>query len=102
VTLTDPNGNPLPWEDSDGTFSCGLCGDANCSGSPLDAVDALFILQHVVGLRGCSDQCPPPAGTLYCAAANVNGDAGIDAVDALFVLQCVVGLRECDFQCSGP
>jgi len=64
-------------------------------------VDALFVLQHVVGMRSCSDQCPPPAGTLYCAAANVNGDAVIDAVDALFVLQCVVGLRSCEFQCGG-
>jgi hypothetical protein len=105
VTLADPNGNPLPWQDNDGMFLCGLCGDVDCGGSPLDAVDALFILQHVVGQRECSDQCPemtsPPAVTLACAAADVNGDTLIDAVDALFVLQCVVGLRGCDFQCSG-
>jgi hypothetical protein len=106
VTLTDPDGNSLPRQDDDGAFLCGLCGDVDCGGSPLDAVDALFVLQHVVGLRECSDLCPalvsPPANTLACAAADVNGDSAVDAVDALFVLQCVVGLRSCDFQCSGP
>lgn len=79
----------------------GPCGDVDC-GSAIDAVDALFILQDVVGLRTCSDQYPPSEGTLYCGAADVNGDTVVDAVDALFVLQCVVGLRTCSFQCSVP
>jgi hypothetical protein len=103
VTLADPNGNSLPQQDDDGAFLCGLCGDVDCGGD-IDAVDALFILQYVVGLRGSTDQCPlptPPPETLFLPGANVNGDTGVDAIDALFVLQCVVGLRSCDFQCSG-
>jgi len=69
-----------------------ICGDVNCD-STVDAVDALFVLQYVVGLRQSSDQCPPPPGTLYLRAANVNCDGTVDAVDALFILQYVVGIR---------
>ena len=58
-----------------------------------DAVDALFILQHVVGMRDGSDQCPPPPGAIYLPAADADCDGDVDAVDALFVLQHVVGLR---------
>jgi len=58
-----------------------------------DAVDALFILQYVVGMRDGSDQCPPPPGTIYLPGADADCDGGVDAVDALFVLQHVVGLR---------
>jgi len=56
-------------------------------------VDALFILQYVVGLRLPSDHCPPSEGHLYLPAGDVNCDDIVDAVDALFVLQHVVGLR---------
>jgi ABC-type branched-subunit amino acid transport system substrate-binding protein len=59
----------------------------------VDAVDALFILQYVVGLRSPSDQCPPPEGHLYLPAGDVDCDDDVDAVDALFILQHVVGLR---------
>jgi len=69
-----------------------ICGDVNCD-STVDAVDALFVLQYVVGLRQSSDQCPPPPGTLYLRAGNVNCDGTVDAVDALFILQYVVGIR---------
>jgi uncharacterized repeat protein (TIGR01451 family) len=91
-TLADPDGNDLPWADDDGEFCCGGCGDVNCD-SLVDAVDALFVLQYVVGLRQSSDQCPPPLGPLYLQAANVNCDGQVDAVDALFILQYVVGIR---------
>jgi hypothetical protein len=59
----------------------------------VDAVDALFILQYVVGMRNGSEQCPPPPGTIYLPGADANCDGDVDAVDALFVLQHVVGLR---------
>jgi len=59
----------------------------------VDAVDALFILQYVVGMRDGSDQCPPPPGSIYLPAADADCDGDVDAVDALFVLQHVVGLR---------
>jgi len=79
---------------------CGaaLNGDTQCD-SDVDAVDCLYILQNVVGQRACSDQCPPPAGTLYCPAADTQCDKDIDAVDALFCLQYVVGMRP-SLQCS--
>jgi len=58
-----------------------------------DAVDALFILQYVVGMRNGSDQCPPPTGNIHLQSADADCDGDVDAVDALFVLQHVVGLR---------
>jgi len=94
VTLTDPNGSPIPSVDQDGQFCCGgLCGDVNCDGA-VDSVDAMFILQYVVGLRSPSDQCPPPTGYLHLpSCVRVDCDADCDAVDALFILQLVVGIR---------
>jgi hypothetical protein len=58
-----------------------------------DAVDALFILQYVVGMRDGSDQCPPPPATVHLPSADADCDGDVDAVDALFVLQHVVGAR---------
>jgi hypothetical protein len=58
-----------------------------------DAVDALFILQYVVGMRAGSAQCPPPPGAIHLPSADADCDGDVDAVDALFVLQHVVGLR---------
>ncbi len=69
-----------------------LIGDVDCAGD-VDAVDALFILQNVAGLRGSSSDCPPPSGPIFDAAADADCDGDIDAVDALFVLQHVAGLR---------
>jgi len=68
------------------------CGDVDCD-EDVDAVDALFILQYVVGLRDGSDECPPPPGAMYLPACDVDCDYDCDAVDALFVLQHVVGIR---------
>jgi uncharacterized repeat protein (TIGR01451 family) len=68
------------------------CGDVQCDGD-VDAVDALFILQYVVGLRDGSNECPAPAGAMYLPACDVDCDYDCDAVDALFVLQYVVGIR---------
>ena len=80
------------------------CGDVDCSDGPVpvDAVDAMFIIQHEVGLRPCSDQCPPPEGTLYCPACDpVDCDTDCDVVDAMFVLQYVVGIRPKLCDCGG-
>jgi uncharacterized repeat protein (TIGR01451 family) len=74
------------------TVTVQACGDVNCDGD-VDAVDALFILQYVVGLRDGSNECPAPAGAMYLPACDVDCDYDCDAVDALFVLQYVVGIR---------
>jgi len=87
------------WGGLGGFFpATGALGDTQCD-NDVDAVDCLYILQNVVGMRACSDQCPPPAGTLYCPAADTQCDKDIDAVDALFCLQYVVGMR-LSLQCS--
>ncbi len=91
ATLTDPRGTPIPRGVQDGTVLLGLLGDVTCDGR-VDAVDALFVLQYVVGLRSASTTCPLAPGTLLLAAGAVNADRKVDAVDALFILQCVVGL----------
>ena len=69
-----------------------ICGDVDCDGD-VDAVDALFVLQYVVGMRLGGDQCPSPPGALYLPTADVNCDGIVDAVDAMFILQYVVGTR---------
>ena len=76
-------------------LSCGqaLVGDADGNGK-VDAVDAMFILQYVVGLRGGSEQCPPSPGQVCLPLSDADCDSDVDAVDALFVLQYVVGLRD--------
>lgn len=75
-------------------LQCGqaLMGDADGNGK-VDAVDAMFILQYVVGLRGGSEQCPPPLEEICLPLSDADCDGDVDAVDALFVLQYVVGLR---------
>ncbi len=73
-----------------------VIGDADCD-SDVDAVDGLFVLQHVAGLRGVSSQCPAQPITssspIFEAAADADCDSDVDAVDGLFVLQHVAGLR---------
>jgi hypothetical protein len=75
-------------------LDCGqaLVGDANGDGE-VDAVDAMFILQYVVGLRESSEQCPPSPGEICLPLSDADCDGDVDAVDALFVLQHVVGTR---------
>jgi hypothetical protein len=75
-------------------LDCGqtLVGDADGDGD-VDAVDAMFILQYVVGLRAGNDQCPAPLGEVCLPLSDADCDDDVDAVDALFVLQYVVGLR---------
>ena len=87
-TLADCEGDPIPYTvdpkwwvgDTDRDFD-------------RDAVDALFCLQYVVGLRGGSNECPMPPGEIYLPAADADCDLDVDAVDCLFILQNVVGFR---------
>jgi hypothetical protein len=104
VTFADPNGQPIiPVQPEHGRICVGCeCGDVNGSdgANPVDSVDCLFILQNVVGQKQCSTQCPPPAGTLNCPAANVDGQDGVTSIDALFCLQYVVGIRPPPLTCA--
>jgi hypothetical protein len=92
ATFADAQGYDIPHATEDGSIRVGLVGNVDCD-QDVDAVDALFILQYVVGLRSASNQCPLAAGTLYLPGADAQCDNDVDAVDALFVLQHVVGLR---------
>jgi hypothetical protein len=90
--VTDPGPGPNTASTDLTVDVISRLGDVNCDDT-LTAVDALFVLQYIVGLRAGSNQCPPPVDTLlYLPAANVNGDGKVSAVDALFILQCVVGI----------
>ena len=91
-TFADVEGIPIPNGTQDGSIRVGLVGNVDCD-QDVDAVDALFILQYLVGLRSANNQCPLAAGTLYLPGADAQCDDDVDAVDALFVLQHVVGLR---------
>jgi hypothetical protein len=100
VTFADTEGYDIPHATEGGSIRVGLVGNVDCD-QDVDAVDALFILQYVVGLRSVSNQCPLPSGTLYLPAADAQCDNDVDAVDALFVLQHVVGLRP-SLECQAP
>jgi hypothetical protein len=101
ATFADTQGYDIPHATEDGSIRVGLVGNVDCD-QDVDAVDALFILQYVVGLRSVTNQCPLPAGTLYLPAADAQCDNDVDAVDALFVLQHVVGLRPELCSVGGP
>ena len=94
-TFTDPDGQTIAATVIDDTVTltseAGGNGDVNCDGQ-VNSVDGMFIMQYDVGLRAASDQCPPPAGTLYLANCDVSDDGQCNAVDALFILQCDVGI----------
>jgi hypothetical protein len=75
-----------------------LFGDVSCD-QQVNSIDALFILQYGVALRGVSNACPLPQNTLLLSACDVNGDGNCSLVDALFVLQCNVGIANAF--CSG-
>jgi hypothetical protein len=101
ATFADTQGYDIPHATEDGSIRVGLVGNVDCD-QDVDAVDALFILQYVVGLRSVTNQCPLSAGTLYLPAADAQCDNDVDAVDALFVLQHVVGLRPELCSVGGP
>jgi len=65
----------------DGTMVLVAKGDVNGDGI-VNIVDALFISQYTVGLRG-----------INLTIGDVNGDGQVTIVDALFIAQYTVGLR---------
>ncbi|MFZ0545430.1 MAG: cohesin domain-containing protein [Candidatus Promineifilaceae bacterium] len=92
LTGQDTAGNsavmgPFPVE----VIAAGFPGDPSCDGSR-DVIDALYIMQREVGLRGDSNNCPPEPDTLYLPGCDVNGDNVCDVVDALYIMQCEVGI----------
>ena len=92
VTYTDPTGADLPTVTQNGSITIGpVTGDVDCD-TDIDAIDALFVLQYVSGLRTGGVGCPPAVGQLYLTAADVNASGGVNVVDALFLFQCVVGI----------
>lgn len=66
-------------------------GDVTCD-EVLNVIDALFVLQYDVALRGASTTCAPPTDALYIPACDTNADATCNVIDALFILQCDVGI----------
>jgi hypothetical protein len=85
------SGDPLVSA-TENVICLGPCGDANNDGA-VDAVDALFVLQYVVGVRSGDDACAPGSGVVCLRNSDVDCDGDEDAVDALFILQFVVYLR---------
>ena len=94
ATISNPSGADIqPYvATDDGSVTLGVeKGDVNCD-DQVNSVDALFVLQHDVGLRSVSQQCPPPQGSLYGPACDVNNDSQCNSVDALLIMQCDVGI----------
>ena len=87
-----PNGSTISVTDQDGSVTIGqTLGDVSCD-NQVTVVDALFILQYDVGIRGVDNSCPLADNTLLLANCDVNADNTCNSVDALFVLQCDVGI----------
>ena len=94
LTLVDPSEAPILFTTEPGEITCELpftLGDVNCD-DERNVIDALFVLQHDVGLRAASEECPPPSGALFLPACDVNDDSSCNVIDALFILQCDVGI----------
>lgn len=65
--------------------STGLLGDVNGDGK-INSTDAVWVLQHAVGLRTLTDA--------QKSLADVNKDGNINSTDAVWILQRSVGLRD--------
>ena len=65
--------------------SAGLLGDVNGDGK-INSTDAVWVLQHAVGLRTLTDA--------QKSLADVNKDGNINSTDAVWILQRSVGLRD--------
>lgn len=91
VTFVDVEANPISVSPQNGSviFPC-LAGDVDCSGV-VDPVDALFIIQHVEGVRSPTETMPPPQGFLYIPACDLNNDVQCTAADAQLILECEIG-----------
>ena len=89
--IIDPGGPAIPLR------VVALWGDVDCDGK-VDAVDALKVLRHVVGLDVSQQEpCADIGSTVSVDGTprlwgDVDGDGDVDAVDALKLLLHVVGL----------
>jgi primary-amine oxidase len=92
---------PRDWMDANPAADVTTCavGDVTCD-TQTDAADALFMLQHDVGLRTTSDQLPLPDGALYGYSCDVSGEGSCNVIDALLTLQCSVELA--NMFCPAP
>lgn len=94
TTYADKDGVPLPVQAQNGQVNIVEVshGDVSCD-SAIDVIDALFVLQYDVALRGSADQCPLPQDTMFLPACDVDADSSCNVVDALFVLQCSTSIE---------
>jgi hypothetical protein len=91
ITLASPDGTAIPVNVTPGTWKAGVAGDVSCD-NKRDAVDALYTLQHSVGLRQAAHACPlSVTSTLNIDLCDMNADSKCDAIDAMQTLQCTVG-----------
>jgi len=96
-TIANALGTPIETRTRDGSVyvSSARSGDVNCS-TAREAVDAMFILQQEIGLRGstysCADGAPREDGDIYVQGCDSNTDGSCNSIDGLMVLQCDVGI----------
>jgi|GEM_PF-2126664 len=71
-----------------------ILGDVNCDNNA-DTLDALYLMQYVLGMRNSTDDCAlsRSASHIYAPTGDVNNDGKINTIDALFVMQCDVGFN---------
>jgi len=97
ITYHDPEGDIVIDVLVPGVGTPRLFGDVDCSGE-VNAVDALKVLRHVVGLEvSQTEPCPDIGSTVTVDGVprkwgDVDGDGDVDAVDALKILRHVAGL----------
>jgi len=97
ITYHDPEGDIIIDVLVPGVGTPRLFGDVDCSGE-VNAVDALKVLRHVVGLEvSQTEPCPDIGSTVMVDGVprkwgDVDGDGDVNAVDALKILRHVAGL----------
>jgi glucose/arabinose dehydrogenase len=87
TTFVDTDANPIAYTLQNGAliFRC-RSGDVDCDGA-VTPRDALFIVQYVQGRRPTSTTLPPPRGSLYLEACDLDGDQACTREDARLILQ---------------
>ncbi len=92
MTSVAPDGSTVVLETNDGQvlINGSVAGDVSCD-VQRNIVDALFISQHVVGLRSATTQCPLGDGQLNVSYCDVDDNSTCDVLDAMYIAQCEVG-----------
>jgi flagellar hook assembly protein FlgD len=78
-----PDGNPMPYVVSNGTYMALLNGDVNGDGV-VDMHDAMYLAKHVLGKSGFD--------VIITEAADVNDDKVIDIADSMHIAKYVLGI----------